>query len=155
MSQHIAQVLWQRASNENFIDNKYSRAHQWNFDGGINVAASPSPLVVPAPYSVADNVDPEEAFIVSLSSCHMLFFLTIAAKQKFIVDEYIDDAIGVMSKNEAGKVAMTTVTLRPKITFSGALKPTRVELESMHHQAHEQCFIANSVNTKVVTEVIM
>jgi len=154
MSEYTAKILWQRDNKELFIDNNYSRAHQWHFNGGAIIAASSSPSIVPLPYSVAENVDPEEAFIASLSSCHMLFFLQIAAKRKFSVDTYADQAIGVMAKDEHGKVSMTKVTLRPQVTFSGDKYPTRAQLEKMHHQSHEQCFIANSVKTEVVTEII-
>lgn len=154
MSEYSATVSWQRSSTESYIDNKYSRAHKWSFDGGVTVPASSSPHVVPLPYSVAENVDPEEAFIASLSSCHMLFFLSIAAKNGYVIDAYVDDAIGVMEKNEQGKIAMTKVTLRPKVAFSDSIKPSMNELEKMHHQAHEQCFIANSVKTLVITEII-
>jgi organic hydroperoxide reductase OsmC/OhrA len=155
MSTYTAEILWQRENKEAFVDNKYSRAHQWNFDGGASVAASPSPHIVPAPYSVEENVDPEEAFIASLSSCHMLFFLQIAAKRKFIVDKYSDNAIGVLGKDNAGKISMTTVTLRPHVQFSGDKQPTLNQLETMHHQSHEQCFISNSVKTNVITEIII
>ena len=154
MSEYIAKILWQRDDKEEFIDNKYSRAHQWGFDGGAIVAASPSPHIVPLPYSVEENVDPEEAFIASLSSCHMLFFLQIAAKRKYVVDKYIDHAVGVMEPNSQGKISMTKVTLRPYVKFSGERHPTLEQLEKMHHQSHDQCFIANSVKTEVTTEVI-
>jgi organic hydroperoxide reductase OsmC/OhrA len=153
MSDHTAKIVWQRNNREIFTDNKYSRAHQWLFDGGAVISASPSPHIVAVPYSVAENVDPEEAFIASLSSCHMLFFLQIAAKKKFIVDSYVDPAIGMMEKNGTGKVWMSKVILRPEILFSGEKQPTLQQLEAMHHQSHEQCFIANSVKTEVVTEV--
>ena len=153
MSKYFATTAWQR-DGQSFTDNSYSRAHQWRFDGGACIAASASPHIVPAPMSVEENVDPEEAFIASLSSCHMLFFLAIAAKQKFIVDEYVDEAVGVMEKNAAGKMAMTKVTLRPKAVFSGERQPTFEQLQKMHHQAHEQCFIANSVKTQIDTEIL-
>ncbi len=155
MSEHIANIMWQRGSDEAYIDNKYSRAHQWSFDGGVTVAASSSPQVVPLPYSVEENVDPEEAFVASLSSCHMLFFLSIAAKKRLVIDEYIDDAVGVMGKDSQGKMSMTKVTLRPRIKFSGEKQPTLAQLEKMHHQAHELCFLANSVKTEIVTEILM
>jgi len=154
MSEYTAEIVWQRASQEVFTDSKYSRAHQWNFDGGATVAASPSPHIVPLPYSVAENVDPEEAFIAALSSCHMLFFLEVAAKRNLIVDNYQDLAIGILAKNRDGRVSMTKVTLRPQVKFSGEKCPTPTQLEKMHHQAHEQCFLANSVKTEVVTEII-
>jgi organic hydroperoxide reductase OsmC/OhrA len=154
MSKYFANVNWKRDSTEIYIDNKYSRGHEWHFDGGITVQASSSPHVVPLPYSVADNVDPEEAFVASLSSCHMLFFLSIAAKRKYIVDAYTDSAVGIMEKNAEGNIAMTQVTLKPKVDFFGDKKPSMVQLEKMHHQAHQQCFIANSVKTTIVTEII-
>lgn len=155
MSEYTVRVSWLRDNDERYIDNKYSRSHEWSFDGGVTVPASSSPHVVPLPYSVEANVDPEEAFIASLSSCHMLFFLAIAAKRKFIVDEYIDNPVGVMEKNNYGKISMTKVTLRPKVRFSGEKQPTFEQLEKMHQQSHEQCFIANSVKTEVVTEIII
>ncbi len=153
MSEYSAKINWSRASDENYIDNKYSRGHEWIFDGGTTVQASSSPHVVPLPYSVEANVDPEEAFIASLSSCHMLFFLSIAAKRKYVVDSYVDDAVGIMEKDSDGNISMTKVTLRPHVQFSGDKEPTMAQLEKMHHQAHEQCFIANSVKTQVVTEI--
>lgn len=152
MSEYLATVSWKRTG-QNFLDNKYSRGHVWKFDGGAEIAASPSPHVVPPPMSVEENVDPEEAFVASLSSCHMLFFLYLAAKARFVVDEYVDEAVGVIGKNEEGRQAMTRVMLRPRIVFSGDKEPTREELEKLHHQAHELCFIANSVKTKVETEI--
>jgi len=152
MAEYTAKIIWKREHKESFIDNKYSRAHHWHFDGGEVIKASSSAHIVPLPYSVEANVDPEEAFIASVSSCHMLFFLSIAAKQNFIVDNYIDDAIGVMSKNSEGQVSMTKLTLRPNINFSGNKQPTADELDQIHHQAHEQCFIANSIKTQVVIE---
>ncbi len=153
MSEYFSTVLWQR-NGQGFTENKYSRGHLWEFDGGLQVPASSSPHIVPLPYSVAENVDPEEAFVASLSSCHMLFFLAIAAKRGFEVEEYRDEAIGVMEKNDDGKMSMTRVTLRPRIEFSGEKRPSREQLEKMHHQSHEQCFIANSVRTEVVTEIL-
>ena len=154
MSEYFAKVRWLRGKDEAYIDNQYSRGHEWLFDGGITVPASSSPHVVPLPYSIEANVDPEEAFVASLSSCHMLFFLSIAARNKFVVDEYTDDATGVMEKDGEGRLAMTRVTLRPVIKFSGEKQPDISKLEKMHHQSHEQCFIANSVKTEVVTEIL-
>ncbi|PSW21798.1 peroxiredoxin [Photobacterium sanctipauli] len=155
MSQHTAMIRWNRNENETFSDNKYSRAHVWEFDGGLTVPASPSPHVVPMPYSVEQNVDPEEAFIAALSSCHMLVFLSIAAKQKYVIDEYIDHAVGFLEEGDDGKSSITKVILRPTITFSGDRQPTLTQLEKMHHLSHTNCFIANSVKTEVVTEVIV
>ncbi|MCJ8317995.1 MAG: OsmC family protein [Colwellia sp.] len=155
MSEYFAKINWARASDENYIDNKYSRGHEWLFDGGATVKASSSPHVVSLPYSVEENVDPEEAFVASLSSCHMLFFLSIAAKRRYVVDSYTDNAVGVMGKDENGRISMTKVTLRPNVQFSGDRKPTMEQLEKMHHQSHDQCFIANSVKTEIVTEIIL
>lgn len=154
MSEYYAEIIWQRASDEPYIDNRYSRAHTWGFDGGATVQASSSPHIVPLPFSVEANVDPEEAFVASLSSCHMLFFLSIAAQQKFVVNRYSDNAVGVMEKDGEGRIAMTLVTLRPEVSFEGN-QPSYDQLEAMHHQSHELCFIANSVKTKVVTEIVL
>ena len=154
MSEYTATVRWRRDEHEAYTDNRYSRGHEWLFDGGVKVPASASPHVVPLPYSVEANVDPEEAFVASLSSCHMLFFLSIAARNKFVIDEYLDQAIGFMEKDADDKMSMTRVSLRPRIKFSGDRQPDRAKLEEMHHQSHEECFIANSVKTDVVTEII-
>ena len=148
MSRYTATITWQRKTAV-FIDSKYSRAHLWQFDGGTEVPASASPHVVPLPFSKTDAIDPEEAFIASLASCHLLWFLSIAAKRGFIIDDYRDDAVGVMGKNAEGKLAMTEVTLRPRVTFSGGRRPTPAEHAEMHHEAHAECFIANSVKTEV------
>ena len=152
MSTYSSKVIWRRQPHEAFTDNRYSRAHAWQFDGGAEVPASSSPHIVPLPYSVEACVDPEEAFVASLSSCHMLFFLAIAAKRGFVVEEYRDSAQGQMCRDDEGKMAMTRVTLRPLVDF-GAAQPSRAQLEEMHHEAHERCFIANSVKTQVVTEL--
>lgn len=154
MSEYTTKVIWNRGSNESYIDNKYSRGHRWVFDGGLTVPASSSPHIVPLPFSVEENVDPEEAFIAALSSCHMLFFLSIAAKKRWVVDNYTDNAIGVMENDSDGNMAMTKVTLRPKVDFSGKKQPTPEQIEKVHHQSHQQCFIANSVKTEVHTEVV-
>lgn len=154
MSEHNAVISWVRKEGELFSDNQYCRAHQWRFDGGVTVDASSSPHVVPLPYSVEENVDPEEAFIAALSSCHMLVFLSIAAKRRYIIDSYTDNAIGIMENDERGKASITKVILRPDILFSGDKQPTVEQLEKMHHLSHENCFIANSVKTEVVTEIL-
>ncbi|MCO4757040.1 MAG: OsmC family protein [Oceanospirillaceae bacterium] len=154
MADYSATILWQRADDEVFTDNRYSRGHEWQFDGGVTVAASSSPHVVPLPYSVEANVDPEEAFVAALSSCHMLFFLSFAAQQGFVVDTYNDQAVGTMAKNSEGKVAMTRVVLRPGVRFSPNNIPSYAQLQALHHASHEACFIANSVTTEVVTEII-
>ena len=154
MSEYHANVSWLRRGSERFIDNKFSRAHHWSFDGGVSIPASSSPHVVPPPFSLAAAVDPEEAFVASLSSCHMLFFLFIAAKKKFVVDEYVDNAVGVMDKGANGRMLMRKVTLRPKVRFSGEVRPTLEQLEDMHNESHDRCFIANSVRTEVITEIV-
>jgi len=145
-------VHWQRGD-QDFLDNAYSRAHEWLFDGGLTVAASASPDIVPLPMSVAENVDPEEAFVASLSSCHMLFFLSLAQRRKIIVDQYTDEAVGYLDKGSDGKMAMTKVVLRPRCIYNGEM-PDPAMVEKMHHKAHELCFIANSVTSEVVTEII-
>jgi len=148
MHEYSATVEWHR-NGAVFSDRRYSRAHVWRFDGGATVPGSSSPLSVRAPYSDPAAVDPEEAFIASVSSCHMLWFLDIAARAGFVVDSYSDEAVGVMEKNAQGKLAVTRITLRPKIAFSGAKTPSAAELEALHHKAHEECFIANSVRTEI------
>jgi organic hydroperoxide reductase OsmC/OhrA len=153
MAQYIAQTIWERGG-EAFVDSRYSRKHIWRFDGGAEIVASSSPHVVPVPLSDVSAVDPEEAFVASLSSCHMLWFLSIAAKRKFCVDRYSDEAVGIMEKNHNGKLAMTVVTLRPKVDFSGPVVPSRDELLEMHHEAHSECFIANSVKSEVRCEPV-
>ena len=154
MSDYSATIRWKRAEHETFSDNQYSRAHLWEFDGGVRVPASASPHVVPLPYSVEQNVDPEEAFIAAISSCHMLTFLGIAAKRRYVIDAYVDTAIGIMEEDEAGRTSVTKVTLRPDIVFSGDKKPNYLQLEKMHRLAHQHCFIANSVKTDIVTEIL-
>jgi organic hydroperoxide reductase OsmC/OhrA len=153
MSETIATVSWERGD-QDFCGNEYSRGHTWTFDGGLSVPASASPDIVPLPWSVAENVDPEEAFVASISSCHMLFFLSLAAKRKIVVDRYADSAVGFMEQREDGKIAMTKVILRPEARYFGDAQPSRELLEKLHHRAHELCFIANSVNAEIVTEVI-
>ena len=151
MSNYTAEIRWNRGE-QKFTDHRYSRAHTWSFDGGAVVPASSSPQVVPLPMSDATAVDPEEAFVASLSSCHLLWFLAIAAKRGYIVDSYADAASGVMEKNSAGQLAMTRITLRPLATFSGSKLPDRAALDALHHAAHEQCFIAASIRSEVVIE---
>ena len=153
MSEYVAVITWTR-NGAVFTDNKYSRGHRWSFDGGIEVPASASPHVVPLPLSVAAAVDPEEAFVAALASCHMLWFLSIAAKRGFVVETYRDEAVGVMAKNSDGRLAMTQVTLHPAVRFSAKMRPTAAQHQAMHHEAHEQCFIANSVTTDVRCEPV-
>jgi len=154
MSHYSAEILWQRGQ-QDFLGNHYSRAHLWRFDGGAEVPASSSPHVVPLPWSDASGVDPEEAFVASLSSCHMLWFLSLAAKQGFQVERYLDKARGVMARNEDGKLAMTEVTRYPDVTFGAERLPSEAQQRALHHQAHEECFIANSVKTLVRCEPII
>ncbi|HEV8314938.1 MAG TPA: OsmC family protein [Burkholderiaceae bacterium] len=153
MAHYTAEVLWLRGE-QPFLDNRYSRQHLLRFDGGVEVPGSSSPHVVPVPMSEAAAVDPEEAFVASLSSCHMLWFLSIAAKRKFRIDRYFDAATGVMEKDAQGRLAMTVVTLKPQVTFSGEHQPTREQIATMHDEAHEECFIANSVKTDVRCEPV-
>jgi organic hydroperoxide reductase OsmC/OhrA len=149
--EYLARIHWERGAAA-FTDNRYSRGHSWHFDGGVEVPASSSPQVVRVPLSVEAAVDPEEALVASLSSCHMLWFLSLAAAGGWRVDEYTDDASGVMGTNAAGKTAMVRVTLRPRVSFSGERLPGRDEQAQLHHRAHEECFIANSVTTEVRVE---
>jgi organic hydroperoxide reductase OsmC/OhrA len=151
MSEYVVQVHWQR-SGEGFTNHRYSRRHVWRFDGGAEVPASSSPHVVPPPGSDPAGVDPEEAFVASLSSCHMLWFLDLAARAGFTVDDYHDDALGVMARNGEGQLAMTVVTLRPAVRFGGERQPDATALSDLHHRAHLNCFIANSVKTEVRCE---
>jgi organic hydroperoxide reductase OsmC/OhrA len=153
MAQHQAEVLWERAG-QDFLDGKYSRRHCLRFDGGAEVPGSSSPHVVAVPYSDPAAVDPEECFIASLASCHMLWFLSIAAQRGFRVDRYADAATGVMRRNTAGRLCVSTVTLRPRVEFSGERVPTRQQVDEMHHHAHEECFIASSVRTEVLLEPV-
>ncbi|MEZ9299040.1 OsmC family protein [Vibrio splendidus] len=153
MSEYGAVIRWQKAEDEAFSDNQYSRGHSWEFDGGVTVPASSSPHVVPLPFSVEANVDPEEAFIAALSSCHMLTFLGIAAKQKYVIDSYVDDAVGVLEEDESGRSSVTKVTLRPRIEFVGSKVPSSAQLDKLHHLAHNNCFIANSVKTEIRVEM--
>lgn len=155
MSEYSATIEWKRGADEAFTDKKYSRAHELCFDGGVTVPASASPHSVPAPYSLAAAVDPEEAFIASISSCHMLWFLAVAAKRRFVVDSYTDAATGILAKEKSGKIVMTRVTLRPVVKFSGGAAPSSSEFASMHHEAHEECYIANSVKTEIALEPVM
>ena len=147
-----AKVTWARQPDAKFTDNRYSRAHEWSFDGGITVRASSSPSVVPLPLSAADAVDPEEALVASASSCHMLYFLFFAAKKGFVIDRYEDQAFGVLEKNDAGKMFMKTITLRPQVTFAGDKTPSADELSALHHSAHEECFIATSLKSDIIIQ---
>jgi organic hydroperoxide reductase OsmC/OhrA len=143
MSEHVVDVSWSRGEYE-FTYDTYNRDHEWRFDGGITVPGSANPAYLGNP----GPVDPEEAFVAALSSCHMLTFLAIAAKKRLVVDSYDDHAVGVMAKNANGKLAITQVTLHPKITFAGET-PDAETLERIHHRSHAECFIANSVTTEI------
>jgi len=150
MSEYRVTVDWTgNASPADFLKGRYSREHRWAFDGGIVVAASSSPSVVRTPWSNPSNVDPEEAFVASISSCHMLTFLYLAAKAGFVVASYRDDAIGVMTRTTGGVEWVSRVTLMPRIDYAGD-QPTADQLAELHHAAHHDCFIANSVKTEIV-----
>jgi len=153
MARYSATIHWQRGD-QTFTDNQYSRAHTWNFDGGLAVPASASPNVVPLPLSVAANVDPEEAFVAAVSSCHMLFFLSLAAKCGIVVDEYSDDAVGYMGEDAGRRIVMLKIILHPKGVYAGDAPPPLEQLEALHHRAHELCYIANSIRTEVLTEIV-
>ena len=151
MSTYTATVGWSRNGDEGFAKGRYSRAHEWVFDGGAVVPASASPDNVPPGTADEAGVDPEEGFIASISSCHMLFFIDYARRDGFVVDSYVDEAIGIMEKDADGKIAVTNVTLRPRIIFSGD-QPSSDQIDRLHHCAHEDCFIANSVKTEIRVE---
>ena len=148
--EYRATVAW-RQQGEDFSKGRYSRAHEWRFDGGVTVPASASPGILPAAFVREDAVDPEEAFVAALSSCHMLTFLDLARRAGFVIESYEDEAIGVMERIAPQKMAVTKVTLRPKIMFVGAT-PDKAKLDELHHQAHEFCIIANSVKAEVIVE---
>jgi organic hydroperoxide reductase OsmC/OhrA len=147
---YTATTTWARGE-QPFADRKYSRRHEIHFDGGHVLPASSSPLSVKLPYSDPAAVDPEESFVGSISSCHLLWFLDIACRAGWVVDGYRDEAVGVMDHNAQGQLAVTLVTLRPVVRFAGK-QPTREEHEHLHHRAHEECFIANSVKSDVRCE---
>ena len=152
--QYRARIHWER-DGAVFTDNRYSRGHVWHFDGGVAVPASSSPHTVRLPLSVEAAVDPEEALVAALSSCHMLWFLSLAAAGRWRVDDYSDAAVGSMGRNAAGRTAMLSVTLRPRVRFSGERVPSHAELMQLHERAHEECFIANSVTTAVHIEPLL
>ena len=151
MSTYTATIRWTRDPSTDFAKGQYSRSHEWAFDGGAVVPASPSPHVVPAPWSDQAGVDPEEAFVASLSSCHMLFFVDFARRDGLVVDSYVDEAEGMLEKRSDGKTAMTRVTLRPRVAWAGHA-PDEAAIADLHHRAHEACFIANSVTTEVTVQ---
>ena len=147
MSEHTATIEWRRETPD-FSYEMYNRDHDWSFDAGITVRASANPAYLGS----ASCVDPEEAFVASLSSCHMLTFLAMAARKRYVVDSYTDQAVGVLDKDPPGHLAMTRVTLRPQVAFGGEKIPSPQELRQLHERAHHACFIANSVKTEVVVE---
>jgi organic hydroperoxide reductase OsmC/OhrA len=149
--EHVAEIRWNR-DGQVFLDGRYSRVHRWWFDGGIEVPASSSPAIVRVPFSREDAIDPEEAFVAALASCHMLFFLYFAAKDGFLIDAYADRAVGILGKREDGRSAITEVRLRPDIAFAGDKQPGREQLVALHHRAHDACYIANSFNGTVAIE---
>ena len=149
----LATIIWQR-DGAVFRDGRYSRGHRWLFDGGVEVPASASPAIVPLPLSVCAAVDPEEAFVAAISSCHMLWFLSLAAGRGFIVDAYRDAAVGELGPSASGGLAVSLVTLRPEIAFSGEPSPSRPEILDLHHAAHQECFIARSVRTEIRCEPV-
>jgi organic hydroperoxide reductase OsmC/OhrA len=149
MSEHRVRVRWQRTT-PGFGYDEYDRTHAWEFGGGARLSASSAPEF----RGRADLPNPEEALVAALSSCHMLTFLALAARKRFVVDSYDDDAVGTMSKNADGKLAVTRTVLRPRVDFGGERKPSREELAKLHERAHEECFIANSVKTEVVVEPV-
>jgi organic hydroperoxide reductase OsmC/OhrA len=151
MSLYRARVSWVNAGPD-FLANQYSRVHQWQFEGGQTIDATAAPAIVPAPWSEAANVDPEQAFVASLSSCHMLFFLHFAARQGYRIESYEDEAEGLMEKNAGGRMAITRVVLRPRVTFTGHKKLDTGAAEALHEAAHKHCFIANSVTTVISIE---
>ena len=150
---YSATVDWQRGG-QDFGGNKYSRAHTWTFDGGVTVAGSSAPNALPPPLSREDAIDPEEALVAAASACHMLFFLALAARKGFIVDRYTDTAAGDMTKNERGKLYVSKITLAPQITWSGAKHPAPQDIDALHHRAHEECYIANSIRAEVVISTL-
>lgn len=151
MKQFEAKLAWRRGG-QPFLDQRYSRAHEWRFDGGLAVPASSSPLSVPVPMSDPACVDPEEALVAAAASCHMLFFLSIAAQRGYMVDEYHDHAVGVLDTGSDGKLAMTRIVLRPQLAWADGRAPASAELAAIHHLAHEKCYIASSLKGDVVVE---
>ncbi len=146
---YTASIFWKKKETECFTDNKYSRGHTWVFDGGVELPASASPQVVPLPMSNESAVDPEEAFVAAISSCHMLFFLSIAASSNYIIETYDDQAEGIMSKNEHGQMVMGDIILKPKIVFSGTTIPTAEQIAELHNSAHHKCYLANSIKSTI------
>jgi organic hydroperoxide reductase OsmC/OhrA len=153
MSTYTAKIVWKGGSSEAFAHNQYSRAHQWSFDGGTTVPASSSVHSVKLPYSVEKAVDPEEALVAAASSCHMLSFLWVVSNKGFVVESYEDNAVGEMAKNENGSKWISKITLDPQIVWRDR-KPTPEEMAEMHHTAHEQCYLANSIKSQVIVKSV-
>jgi organic hydroperoxide reductase OsmC/OhrA len=151
MSEHRAKVRWQR-NDDAFLRGRYSRAHAWRFDGGATVRASASPSVVRVPWSDPAGVDPEEALVAAVSSCHMLWFLSLASDAGFVVESYEDDAVGTMGRNAEGHEAVTDIALHPRIVFGGERRPDADAIAKLHDDAHHRCFIANSVRSAIRVE---
>lgn len=151
MSEHLATIAWRRGD-QDFTGNRYSRAHDWRFDGGAVVRGSSAPTSVPEPMSDPAAVDPEEALVAALGSCHMLFFLAFAAKAGLVVDSYEDEAVGVLGRDARGRTSITAITLRPAVVFSGPGQPDAAAVDALHHRAHEACYIANSIRAEVTIE---
>lgn len=150
--EHTATVTWTRGD-QDFLDKKYSRAHVWRFDDGCEVPGScPPSKLIPVPLARPDAVDPEEGLVAALAACHMLFFLALSAKAGFRIDSYSDDAIGMLGKNERGKTFMERITLRPKVVFSGDARPDQAAVDDLHHRAHRECFIANTLRSEIIID---
>lgn len=149
---HTATVRWQRLAGEAFTDQRYSRRHEWRFDGGMTVPGSSSPHAVRLPFTDPAAVDPEEALVAAASSCHMLWFLSLAAQAGLVVDAYEDAAEGLMGPDERGRIALTRITLRPRLRLGGARLPAAGEVDALHHAAHEACYVANSLRAEIVVE---
>jgi organic hydroperoxide reductase OsmC/OhrA len=154
VSEHFATVEWRRTTPD-FKYPTYDRAHHLRFDEGLEIAATGARANIPASAPYSPGVDPEQALVAAISSCHMLWFLHLACDAKLVVDRYTDRAVGVLAKNRDGKMAITRVTLRPEIAFGAGTQPTREQLDELHEKAHERCFIANSVKSEIVIEPVM
>jgi organic hydroperoxide reductase OsmC/OhrA len=152
MAVYEASVKWERLPGETFSDNRFHRGHDWLFDGGAKVSASASPHIVRAPLSDPAGVDPEEALVAATSSCHMLFFLSFAARKGFTIASYEDHATGEMTKGADGRQWLTRITLRPEIAFEGDKRPAAVDVEALHHAAHDACYIANSIKSEITVD---
>lgn len=149
MSEHKVTITWKKET-EDFSYKKYDRTHEWHFEGGTVVKASSAVEYL----GKKELVNPEEALAASISSCHMLSFLAIASRKRWVVEIYKDEAVAILEKNDNGKLAVTKTYLKPKVIFSGETKPTKEEISWLHHAAHEECFIANSVLTEIIVEPI-